>query len=193
MSQPTVYTFGVAGTQGAVVQTEHHTPTPIPGIVGDVIEIATSNSDTYALTSAGTVWAWGVGSNDELGDGSTPLYVDKAVEVEFPTGTRITSLPNPMPFDGGLAIDSTGDAWGWGLNASHDLCLPGGAFVPRPTRVPLTEVTEPPAPVPTRCSCPTVWSTPVVTDPTASWATAGRRTARRLPQSPDFLRPRSRP
>lgn len=142
MSQPTVYTFGVAGTQGAVVQTEHHTPRPIPGIVGDVIEIATSNSDTYALTSAGTVWAWGVGSNDELGDGSTPLYVDKAVEVEFPTGTRITSLPNPMPFDGGLAIDSTGDAWGWGLNASHDLCLPGGAFVPRPTRVPLTDVTE---------------------------------------------------
>ena len=30
-----------------------------------------------------------------------------------------------MPFDGGLAIDSTGRAWGWGLNADDDLCLSG--------------------------------------------------------------------
>jgi alpha-tubulin suppressor-like RCC1 family protein len=140
-SHTVVYTFGVAGTQGPVIQTEHEAPTPISGIVGSVVEIATSNSDTYALTSAGTVWAWGVGSYGELGNGSTPLYTSAAVEVDFPKGVMITSLPNPMPFDGGLAIDSQGDAWGWGLNDTNDLCLPSGTVVSRPEKIPLANVT----------------------------------------------------
>ena len=140
-SGPVVYTFGVAGTRGPVPQTLHDKPTPIHGIAGSVIEIATSNSDTYALTSAGTVWAWGVGSYGELGNGSTPAYVRTAAKVDFPKGVKITSLPNPMPFDGGLAIDSRGVAWGWGLNASHDLCLPGGLLITRPAKIPLPHVT----------------------------------------------------
>jgi alpha-tubulin suppressor-like RCC1 family protein len=140
-SHTVVYTFGVAGTKGPVNQTEHETPTPISGIVGNVVQIATSNSDTYALTSSGTVWAWGVGSNGELGNGSTPLYRPAAVKVDFPEGVTITSLPNPMPFDGGLAIDSRGEAWGWGLNVTNDLCLPGEAVVSRPEKIPLPDVT----------------------------------------------------
>src|SRR5271156_6148124 len=102
-NHPVVYTFGVAGTEGPVLQTQHEKPTPIRGIEGTVTQIATSNSDTYALTSTGTVWAWGVGSNGELGNGATPLSVTRAVQVDFPGGVRVTSLPNPMPFDGGLA------------------------------------------------------------------------------------------
>jgi alpha-tubulin suppressor-like RCC1 family protein len=140
-SHSVVYTFGVAGTEGPVIQTEHEAPTPISGIVGPVVQIATSNSDTYALTSGGTVWAWGVGSTGELGNGSTPLYRQAAVKVDFPEGVTITSLPNPMPFDGGLAIDSQGNAWGWGLNLTHDLCLPGGTVVARPEKIPLPHVT----------------------------------------------------
>ena len=77
LARQTVYTFGVAGTLGPVIQTEHEAPTAISGIEGTVTQIATSNSDTYALTSTGTVWAWGVGSNGELGNGSTPLYTRK--------------------------------------------------------------------------------------------------------------------
>jgi alpha-tubulin suppressor-like RCC1 family protein len=141
ISGPVVYTFGVAGTAGKVAPTQHDTPTAIPGIVGSVRQIATSNSTTYALTSTGAVWAWGVGSNGQLGNGSSPLYVRTAMEVDFPAGVRIAFLPDPMPFDGGLAVDSTGDAWGWGLNASHDLCLPDGPVVLRPTRIPLSDVT----------------------------------------------------
>jgi alpha-tubulin suppressor-like RCC1 family protein len=140
-SRSVVYTFGVAGTEGPVVQTEHETPTPIAGIVGHVIQIATSNSDTYALTSNGTVWAWGVGSHGELGNGSTPLYRQTAVKVDFPEEVTITSLPNPMPFDGGLAIDSRDDAWAWGLNVTNDLCLPGTTVVSRPEKIPLPDVT----------------------------------------------------
>ena len=135
-----VYRFGVVGNQGKIAQLERGTPTVVAGITGKVIQIATSNSDSYALTSAGTVWAWGVGGYGELGDGGTSAYVTRAVQVSFPAGVKIVALPNPMPFDGALAIDSLGRAWGWGLNANGDLCLSGLAQL-RPSRIPLTDVT----------------------------------------------------
>ena len=135
-----VYRFGVVGNHGKIAQLERGTPTVVAGITGKVIQIATSNSDSYALTSSGTVWAWGVGSYGELGNGGTSAYVTRAVQVSFPAGVRIVALPNPMPFDGALAIDSLGRAWGWGLNANGDLCLSGLAQL-RPSRIPLTDVT----------------------------------------------------
>jgi alpha-tubulin suppressor-like RCC1 family protein len=115
-------------------------PTPVAGISGRVVQIATSNSDGYALTSSGTVWAWGVASYGELGNGTHPAYSTQAVEVDFPTGVRITSLANPMPFDGALAIDSHGHAWGWGFNVNGDLCLSGSMEL-RPSELPLSDVT----------------------------------------------------
>jgi alpha-tubulin suppressor-like RCC1 family protein len=140
-SHSVVDTFGVVGSNGKAIKIDHVKPSAIPGITGRVVQIATSNSDTYALTSTGTVWAWGIGGADQLGNGSKPHYVLKAVKVDFPSGVRIASLPNPMPFDAGLAIDSHGNAWGWGINAAHDLCLPGGVRVLRPTKIPLPDVT----------------------------------------------------
>jgi len=135
-----VYRFGVVGNQGKIAQLELGTPTPVTGISGTVVQIATSNSDGYALTSSGAVWAWGVGSYGELGDGTTPPYVTRAVKVGFPAGVKIAALPNPMPFDGALAIDSGGHVWGWGLNSNGDLCLPGLLEV-RPGQIPLSGVT----------------------------------------------------
>jgi len=135
-----VYRFGVVGNRGKIAQLERATPTVVAGITGTVVQIATSNSDGYALTSAGTVWAWGVGSYGELGNGTTSAYVTRAVRVSFPAGVKIVALPNPMPFDGALAIDSHGRAWGWGLNANGDLCL-SGLLELRPSRIPLSDVT----------------------------------------------------
>jgi len=135
-----VYRFGVVGNRGKIASLERGVPTVVTGISGTVTQIATSNSDGYALTSAGTVWAWGVGTYGELGDGTTSAYSTRAVKVDFPAGVRIVALPNPMPFDGALAIDSDGHAWGWGLNADGDLCLPG-LLQPRPSRIPLSDVT----------------------------------------------------
>jgi len=135
-----VYRFGVVGNQGKLAQLELDQPTPVAGIKGTVVQIATSNSDGYALTSGGSVWAWGVASYGELGDGALSPYSTRAVRVVFPRGVKIVSLPNPMPFDGAMAIDSRGDAWGWGLNADGDLCLPSLLNL-RPARIPLTDVT----------------------------------------------------
>jgi alpha-tubulin suppressor-like RCC1 family protein len=139
-SGTTVYRFGAPGSLGAVTQMESATPIAVAGIKGKVVQIATSNSDSYALTSDGAVWAWGVDNYGELGNGTVSPDSVQAVRVSFPAGVRIAALPNPMPFDGGLAIDSTGHAWGWGLDASGDLCLPGLARL-RPERLPLSGVT----------------------------------------------------
>jgi alpha-tubulin suppressor-like RCC1 family protein len=135
-----VYRFGVVGNRGKIAVLELHTPTLVTGIIGKVVQIATSNSDGYALTSNGDVWAWGVGSDGELGDGRAPPDDTAAVKVDFPAAIRIASLPDPMPFDGALAIDSNGHVWGWGLNADGDLCL-SGLIELRPRRIPLSDVT----------------------------------------------------
>jgi alpha-tubulin suppressor-like RCC1 family protein len=135
-----VYRFGVVGNRGAISQLQLDRPTRVTGISGRVVQIATSNSDGYALTSGGAVWAWGVASYGELGDGEHPAYSTRAVKVEFPAGVRITTLANPMPFDGALAIDSQGHVWGWGLNGIGDLCL-SGLMELRPSELPLTDVT----------------------------------------------------
>jgi alpha-tubulin suppressor-like RCC1 family protein len=142
----TVFRWGVPGSQGAFKQLESTTPTAVTGINGKVVQIATSNSDGYALTSNREVWAWGVDNYGELGNGTAKTDSVQAVQVSFPKGVRIVALPNPMPFDGALAIDSSGHAWGWGLNASGDLCLPtlaglNASVVTRPEQLPLTGVT----------------------------------------------------
>ena len=135
-----VYRWGVVGNAGKIASLEVTTPTAIAGVSGRVVQIATSNSDGYALTSAGQVFGWGVNSDGELGDGQQTPYETRAVKAAFPPGVRIVSLPNPMPFDAGLAIDSTGHAWGWGLNGAGDLCLPG-LVESTPQQLPLSGVT----------------------------------------------------
>jgi alpha-tubulin suppressor-like RCC1 family protein len=136
----TAYRWGVPGSQGKVAQLERTTPTLVGGISGRIVQIATSNSDSYALTASGAVWAWGLDNYGELGDGTTASPVTRAVRVSFPAGVTIARLANPMPFDGAIAIDSRGRAWGWGLNADSDLCLPGLLEL-RPRQIPLDQVT----------------------------------------------------
>lgn len=131
--------WGVVGNHGKIAQLQRSTPTVVAGIHGTVVQVATSNSDGYALTAGGHVYAWGVNSFGELGDGRTTPYETRAVQVAFPAGVRITRLADPMPFDAGLALDAAGRAWGWGLDADHDLCL-DGLVVRRPRQLPLRDV-----------------------------------------------------
>jgi hypothetical protein len=135
-----VYRWGVVGNKGKIAKLELNRPTRIAGITGQVVQVATSNSDGYALTSDGQVYGWGVNSYGELGDGRVSPYQTRAVKIGFPAGVKITSLANPMPFDAGLAIDSAGRAWAWGLNGDSDLCLPDLIYT-RPSEVPLSDVT----------------------------------------------------
>jgi alpha-tubulin suppressor-like RCC1 family protein len=116
-------------------------PTPVSGIVGAVRQVATSNSTGYALTRSGAVYAWGTGSQGEFGNGTTTMMSRNAVRVRFPTGVRIAKLPNPMPYNGGMAIDTRGDVWAWGNDVAREFCQPRGMDIKVPVRVPLSHVT----------------------------------------------------
>ncbi len=98
------------------------TPTLVSGIPDPIVQIATSNSDTYALDARGAVWAWGMASQGELGNGTEGGYTSTPVQVQFPAGVAIAFLPDPMPYDTALAIDTSGHVWGWGFNNQSELC-----------------------------------------------------------------------
>jgi alpha-tubulin suppressor-like RCC1 family protein len=140
----TVYSWGVVGfgVPGAAKKAglQFNVPKTVSGITGSVVEIATSNSDSYALTSTGVVWAWGAGSQGEAGDGKTTNLVKTPVEVKFPAGVVIASLPDPMPFNTGMAIDTHGNVWGWGYNQHDELCMKSSASL-LPMKLPLSDVT----------------------------------------------------
>lgn len=91
---------------------------------GPVVQVATSNSTIYALLADGTVYAWGLGDDGQLGDGGTANAFTTPVEVKFPAGVTISFLPTDvMPYNTALAVDTTGQAWGWGLDGAGQLCL----------------------------------------------------------------------
>jgi alpha-tubulin suppressor-like RCC1 family protein len=112
------------------------------GLPAPVAQVATSNSTQYALLDNGTVWAWGQGSAGQLGDGSTTDSFTAAVQVQFPPGVKIAYLPtDAMPYDTAMAVDTNGNAWGWGANHGGALCLGNEQSHDTPVQLPLTDVT----------------------------------------------------
>ncbi len=116
-------------------------PTVVRGLHGTVVQVATSNSDSYALTASGAVYAWGAGSQGELGNGTRRRLSVRAVRVHLPAGVRIRALSNPMPYDGGMAIATDGTVWAWGNDRAREFCRPTGRILPTPIRVALPQVT----------------------------------------------------
>jgi alpha-tubulin suppressor-like RCC1 family protein len=109
---------------------------------GTVAELATSNSTQYALLTNGSLYAWGLGTLGELGDGGTGNSFTRPVRVNFPAGVKIASIPTDvMPFDAALAVDTKGNVWGWGDNRSGEFCLPGARTYTTPVKLPLSHVT----------------------------------------------------
>ena len=109
---------------------------------GPVIQVASSNSTQYALLADGSVYAWGLGTSGQLGNGRRANSFTRPVRVRFPAGVRIARLAtDAMPYDSALAVDTTGRAWGWGRNGYGDLCLGDARSQAIPVRLPLAGVT----------------------------------------------------
>lgn len=128
--------FEESGNQGTLLS-----PTPI-SLPAPIVQVASSNSTEYALLSTGAVYAWGLGGDGELGNGRTSASLTTAVRVRFPAGVKIAFLPvDAMPFDTAMAVDTQGNAWGWGRGSSA-LCLGTTAVVNlTPVELPFTDVT----------------------------------------------------
>jgi alpha-tubulin suppressor-like RCC1 family protein len=108
---------------------------------GTVAEVGSSNSTEYALLTNGSLYAWGLGAEGELGDGNLVDSPSRAVQVNFPPGVRIAYIPTDvMPYDTALAVDTRGRAWGWGDDAYGELCL-GAGIQSTPALLPFSHVT----------------------------------------------------
>jgi alpha-tubulin suppressor-like RCC1 family protein len=105
-----------------------------------VTAIAAGGYQGLALTSAGTVLAWGDGGNGQLGNGGTHSS-DVPVLVKLPAGTKVTRIGAGSLFS--LALTSSGRVLAWGYNAFGQLGdgttrsrdIPVGVRLPARTRV----------------------------------------------------------
>ena len=127
------------GTPGNVDIEKSPVTVTVPGTVA---EVGTSNSTEYALLTNGSLYAWGLGTQGQLGDGRSANSFARPVRVRFPAGVRIASIPaDVMPYDSGLAVDTRGNVWGWGDNGGGELCLGNARIYRTPVKLPLTGVT----------------------------------------------------
>jgi len=159
MIVPCAVTYGPASAQAATAGRIQHWGAYIGGInpfrpvdvklspvsltlPGRIREIGTSNSTEYALLANGSLYAWGLGTRGQLGDGSRRNSFTRPVRVRFPSGVRIASIPiDVMPYDTALAVDTSGHVWGWGLNSFGQLCLGNRTAHAIPVKLPFSDVT----------------------------------------------------
>jgi alpha-tubulin suppressor-like RCC1 family protein len=125
---------GESGQLGDVKEEEANLPVAVANL-RNIVAIAATEEDGYALDSSGRVWAWGNNKHGELGTGSSQSTVDEPVEIaDLPSGNT------------GL---------GGGVDAGHEIALgalsPGGCGSGA-----TTNKTEPtastPTPTPTQTS-----------------------------------------
>jgi alpha-tubulin suppressor-like RCC1 family protein len=103
---------------------------------GTVAQVATSNSTWYAIKAGGAVEAWGGGTNGQLGNGEMDNSATP-VKVKFPMGTDIVYMADTSPQATALAVDSTGQVWGWGSNKYGELCSTA-TDISTPMKLPFT-------------------------------------------------------
>jgi alpha-tubulin suppressor-like RCC1 family protein len=139
-SGPTISHWGTFSAASNPVD-QHLSPVALT-LPGRVAEVGSSNTAQYALLTNGSVYAWGVGTQGQLGNGGTSNSFTKPVRVRFPAGVKIASIATDVsPYNSALAIDTTGHAWGWGLNSGGEFCLGNNERHLTPVKLPFSHVT----------------------------------------------------
>jgi alpha-tubulin suppressor-like RCC1 family protein len=107
------------GQLGNATTANSSTPVPVSLPNGTTIA-AISAGETYslALTSTGSVLAWGNNGLGQLGNGTT-ADSSTPVAASLPNGTTATAISAGSDFS--LALTSTGSVLAWGNNASGEL------------------------------------------------------------------------
>ncbi|WP_027660396.1 RCC1 domain-containing protein [Salinispora fenicalii] len=124
------------GQFGNGTTTSSRTPVPVRLPAGTTVtDIAGSDTHSLALTSAGTVLAWGGNTFGELGNGTTTRS-STPVAVRLPAGTTVTAIAAGTGHS--LAITSTGALFAWGRNGVGQLGdgTIANRSIPVPVRLP---------------------------------------------------------
>ena len=95
------------------------------GYLTGVAAIAGGFFHSLALKTDGTVWAFGVNSTSQLGDGTTAILRNTPVQVCASGGCSNGYLTGVSAIAGGssnsLALKTDGTVWAWGLNTGGQL------------------------------------------------------------------------
>lgn len=105
--------FGQLGN-GSYVDSSN-IPVAVNSLTG-IIAIAGGDYHSLALKSNGTVWAWGLNGNGELGNGN---YTDSNVPVQVSSLLGITAIATGGEHS--LALKNDGTVWAWGGNGEGQL------------------------------------------------------------------------
>ena len=108
-------------------------------LTSGVVQVSAGGGYGLAITSGGTLWAWGANEHGQLGIGTT-TQLTTPIQVTSLSGVRQVAAG----FDHSLAVRSDGTVWAWGANDFGQLGI-GVTGTPRltPVEVPgLTGVTK---------------------------------------------------
>ena len=77
-------------------------------------------STAHAIKTDGTLWAWGLNTSGQLGDGTV---INRSSPVQIGTGTNWLSISNTGAYNitSVLAIKTDGTLWAWGYNGNATL------------------------------------------------------------------------
>ena len=92
--------------------------------------ISAGGSHTLMIRNDGSLWAWGLNGNGQLGDGTT---ANKAVPT--PIGGYTDWIYVSAGGYHSLGIRADGSLWAWGSNAQGQIGNGGGADVTAPTQI----------------------------------------------------------
>lgn len=107
-----------------------------------VVSVVSLAQNTFALTASGFVYAMGVGSSGQLGQGSTTTY-SYFRAIRFDNAGANTPISKIYAFEGQaagsriscFAIDTSGKAWAWGENSHGQLGIGGTTDQTTPTKI----------------------------------------------------------
>jgi alpha-tubulin suppressor-like RCC1 family protein len=117
-SDSTLWSWGMNGYGTVGDGTTISRYSPVQVLISNVKSIKTGAAALHALIIKydGTVWAWGLNSNGQLGDGST---ANSSIPIQLSSVSGVISTSTGTGHS--MVLKNDGTVWGWGNNSNGQL------------------------------------------------------------------------